>query len=396
MRTLCTGMLPDRQVRTLARKAKAWVLGVLSITALATGSPSHAAMRVTVGDLEADFSPDRCWTLLDLHRNGQWICQGVGSGQGTVISVDGLGWAGSVHGNETLLETSLLVDGQQMAVVDSASYSGACAVLTRKTDLDGAYRLTSVMTITQTAMRELVVLEGLDASKNVTICYGLLGSRANRLVECAGFDSDGALLGTATAGGDDYSVLSLTPATAVAQYDPVAGEGVCSAITAGCGLDLVHFIHDRPTDNKLYCRFGAAEGPADPTNRFILKQYVLFFDSGPEDWIATAGGLVPRCVCPGDANGDACVDGSDYTAWADHYKSFGDWEEGDFTGDGVVDGADYTVWADNYGYGTGGGSSVPEPAALALLALGALVLPCRWNKVKKSACRRLRSASARP
>jgi len=41
---------------------------------------------------------------------------------------------------------------------------------------------------------------------------------------------------------------------------------------------------------------------------------------------------------------------------------------GDANCDEIVDGADYTLWADNY---AGGGSSVPEPGAPALVALGA-------------------------
>ena len=51
----------------------------------------------------------------------------------------------------------------------------------------------------------------------------------------------------------------------------------------------------------------------------------------------------------GDANLDGVVDGSDYTAWADHYGQSGGWADGDFSGDGAIDGADYTVWADHYG-----------------------------------------------
>ena len=69
---------------------------------------------------------------------------------------------------------------------------------------------------------------------------------------------------------------------------------------------------------------------------------------------------------------DGCVDGADYTLWADHYGGPGDWAGGDFSGDGFVDGADYTIWADNYD--PDGGSAIPEPAALALLALGGLAL----------------------
>ena len=33
---------------------------------------------------------------------------------------------------------------------------------------------------------------------------------------------------------------------------------------------------------------------------------------------------------------------------ADHYGQPGGWGEGDFNGDAFVDGGDYTIWADNY------------------------------------------------
>ncbi len=73
----------------------------------------------------------------------------------------------------------------------------------------------------------------------------------------------------------------------------------------------------------------------------------------------------------GDANHDGKVDGADYTIWADHYKQPGTWVTGDFNGDQVVNGADYTLWADSFGFGTGAGASVPEPATVMLLVLGA-------------------------
>ena len=80
----------------------------------------------------------------------------------------------------------------------------------------------------------------------------------------------------------------------------------------------------------------------------------------------------PPAIYPGDANFDGAVDGADYTDWADHYGQPGVWTEGDFNNDDRVDGADYTLWADNF---TGpGGSAVPEPATLALLAFGAVPL----------------------
>jgi hypothetical protein len=89
---------------------------------------------------------------------------------------------------------------------------------------------------------------------------------------------------------------------------------------------------------------------------------------------------------PGDASLDGFVDGADYTLWADHYLMAGQgWGEGNFNGDAAVDGADYTIWADFYtggsspnpgtsGFGGLGGSTVPEPAGLALMALGGAAL----------------------
>ncbi len=75
---------------------------------------------------------------------------------------------------------------------------------------------------------------------------------------------------------------------------------------------------------------------------------------------------------PGDANGDGCVDGGDYTLWADHYGECGvGLPEGDFTGDGCVNGGDYTIWADNYGTGC---TAIPEPSSAVLVALGVVAL----------------------
>ena len=50
------------------------------------------------------------------------------------------------------------------------------------------------------------------------------------------------------------------------------------------------------------------------------------------------------------------------------------WHEADFDGDGCVDIFDLSILANHYGHGTGGGTPVPEPGVLALLALGGLAL----------------------
>ncbi|MHC4717109.1 MAG: PEP-CTERM sorting domain-containing protein, partial [Planctomycetota bacterium] len=77
----------------------------------------------------------------------------------------------------------------------------------------------------------------------------------------------------------------------------------------------------------------------------------------------------------GDANLDDQVGIADLSALADNYgKSVGvNWKYGDFNLDGVVGIADLSALADNYG-NKKSGSTVPEPAALALLALGGAAL----------------------
>ncbi|KPK86387.1 MAG: hypothetical protein AMJ81_01355 [Phycisphaerae bacterium SM23_33] len=75
----------------------------------------------------------------------------------------------------------------------------------------------------------------------------------------------------------------------------------------------------------------------------------------------------------GDANYDGRVDGLDYNVWSLHYQQAGNWGDGNFNGDALVDGLDYNVWSLNYGFGEGA-LPVPEPAGIAVLALGAAAL----------------------
>lgn len=59
-------------------------------------------------------------------------------------------------------------------------------------------------------------------------------------------------------------------------------------------------------------------------------------------------GLAPAVI--GDGNSDGCVNGADYTIWADNFGAPAPTGpgEGDYNGDGAVTGADYTIWADNF------------------------------------------------
>jgi hypothetical protein len=92
---------------------------------------------------------------------------------------------------------------------------------------------------------------------------------------------------------------------------------------------------------------------------------------------------------PGDANRDGTTNGADLNVVLSNYNQAGmDWVHGDFNGDGTVNGADLNTVLSNYNqnnglygmYGLGvvsGGSlamAVPEPGALGMLALAALVV----------------------
>ena len=89
-----------------------------------------------------------------------------------------------------------------------------------------------------------------------------------------------------------------------------------------------------------------------------------------EDWDVAE--LVVTEASDGDANFDGPVDLLDLTIVANNWEqSPRDWTQGNFNADVVVDLLDLVLLANNW---DPGGSAVPEPAALALLAVGGLAL----------------------
>jgi len=92
--------------------------------------------------------------------------------------------------------------------------------------------------------------------------------------------------------------------------------------------------------------------------------------------------LLQLVAAPGDYNRDGNVDDADYNLWLNTFGSADPRADGN--GNGVVDAADYLIWRKNYGTAGAAGfvltpvdfsmtESIPEPTAVALAILGALV-----------------------
>ncbi|MFB3894249.1 MAG: PEP-CTERM sorting domain-containing protein [Phycisphaerae bacterium] len=89
---------------------------------------------------------------------------------------------------------------------------------------------------------------------------------------------------------------------------------------------------------------------------------------------------------PGDANRNGIVDMTDYIVWFNHFGQTSDggindttWRKADFNGDGITDMTDYITWFNYFGQ-VGEAQSVPEPATMALVALGGLAVLLRRRK----------------
>ena len=116
----------------------------------------------------------------------------------------------------------------------------------------------------------------------------------------------------------------------------------------------------------------SAVTPADVAGHYDFAAALDY--SGDEVTVVGSAGS-PWTAHDGDANLDDAVDVFDLSVLANNYQvaAAQDWTTADYDLSGTVDVFDLAELANNYGW-TAGGEPVPEPATLALLAIGGAIL----------------------
>lgn len=172
--------------------------------------------------------------------------------------------------------------------------------------------------------------------------------------------------------------VTVTPETITYEID-VKRDGL-NAATGLEGYDAsVTYNVTTPATGFNSIRFGSPSGVTSAGNGFYGG---AIFDN-------IKLSLVEPTVEPqplvGDYTGDGLVDAADYTLWRDTLgQSVTAGTGADGNGNGIIDGpagagSDYNLWATNYGALPAPSSSVaiPEPASLALVALGLVAVARR-------------------
>jgi hypothetical protein len=207
---------------------------------------------------------------------------------------------------------------------------------------------------------------------------------------------------TLTAGGASNAVNSLV----------IAGNGVLNltstqlVINYGSGSDPISTIAGYLTSGY---NSGNWNGPGGIDTSAPLTvnglKYGLGYADGQDGKVAglSSGQIEVKYTLLGDANLDGFVNGEDFTILAANFnQQVTGWDQGDFNYDGTVNGEDFTMLAANFNQGASGTttagdiaaldafaaanglalptSSVPEPASLGVLILGAVGLSVRRRR----------------
>ncbi|MCC6682382.1 MAG: hypothetical protein IT445_15890 [Phycisphaeraceae bacterium] len=161
------------------------------------------------------------------------------------------------------------------------------------------------------------------------------------------------------------------------------------------GFNLVQFTYDSGANTVSLVVNGETvlDQVADLGTPTISHVGFQFFRTTVEGALDDFRVTVMSSLHPGDANGDGLVNLSDLQILGDNWQSTtAGWAEADFTGDGTVNLADLQILGDNWGFGAGpdlaldqaleqAGLAIPEPAGLAVLGVGSLLLVRRRTTV---------------
>ena len=266
-----------------------------------------------------------------------------------------------------------------------------------------------------------------------TITYARTGGAVNVYANAA-FQISGGKVVIGTGSIDPFSGTGATAGNHVAvtvdhgaklQY---ATNSAVGSTLAGLTIDVASGSQVDLTNNHIFIDYGSSDpittiasyikagynsgnwnGPGimsttaqTPTNGLL---YGVGYADGADNVVVglSSGQIEVKYTLLGDANLDGLVNGSDFNILAANFnQSITGWDQGDFNYDGLVNASDFNVLAANFNQGVSGAasagdvaaldafaaanglslptSSVPEPASLGLLAMGAIGMLARRRR----------------